>query len=142
MSKTQEFKERDRVEFTENYGPLVKKGDQGTAIAVYPATSGYAERHGASQLVHVKMDAGSVRVAFNSRMKPLVEAVEQEPKAQPVVIRIAVNNIIGSTEYPTVEAALEAAKAHGNNGDEFALFEVVKIADYRVEVSKTLVEKR
>jgi hypothetical protein len=66
------------------------------------------------------------------------EAVEAEPEAQPVHYRICVGTTIGTTEYPTQEAALDAAKLHGDDGEQFSIFEVVKIADYRVKVEKSL----
>lgn len=70
--------------------------------------------------------------------QPPVEAEEQEAEAQPVTFRICVGTTMGTTEYPSLEAAKEAALTHGNAKEEFSIFEVVKIADYRVKVTKEL----
>lgn len=66
------------------------------------------------------------------------ELIEQDAEAQPVTFRICVGNVIGSTEHKTLEAALAEAEIHGSNGEQFSVFEVVKIADYRVKVTKEI----
>lgn len=67
-----------------------------------------------------------------------VEAVEAEPEAQPVTYRICVGNVIGKTEYPSEESAKQAALLHGKDGEEFSIWEVVKVADFRVKVTKSV----
>ncbi|SAK95735.1 hypothetical protein AWB76_07184 [Caballeronia temeraria] len=69
---------------------------------------------------------------------PALEAVESEPEAQPVTYRICVNNTIGKTEYPSLEAAKAAALLHGSDGEEFSIWEVVQVAEYKVKVTKSL----
>lgn len=134
-----EFKVGDRVEFVEEYSKHAGLGDRGIVKAVMPGKSPYADSQGATQLCSVRMDSGEEVRAFNVRMK-LVEAVEAAPEPQPVTYRICVGNSIGTTEYPTQDAAKQAALLHGNDGEEFSIWEVVKVADYRVKVSKELEE--
>ena len=67
-----------------------------------------------------------------------IEAVEAEPEPQPVMYRICVDNRIGTTEYWSVEEAKAAALLHGEAEEEFSIWEVVKIADFRVKVKKSL----
>jgi co-chaperonin GroES (HSP10) len=67
-----------------------------------------------------------------------VQAVEQEPEARPVTYRICVDNKIGTTEYPSVAAAEQAAILHGKDGETFSIWETVMVADYRVKVTKSV----
>jgi hypothetical protein len=67
-----------------------------------------------------------------------VQAVEQEPEARPVTYRICVGTQIGTTEYPSVAAAEQAAILHGKDGETFSIWETVLVADYRVKVTKSL----
>jgi uncharacterized protein YodC (DUF2158 family) len=69
---------------------------------------------------------------------PAPVAIEQEPEPQPVTYRICVGSTIGKTEYPSLETAKAAALLHGKDGEEFSIWEVVKVADFRVKVTKSL----
>jgi hypothetical protein len=120
-----EFKVGDRVEFTEDYTDKTLTGTRAVITEVL------------GDVVGGTTDAGVNFSAFPRRLK-LVEAQEQEPEAQPVTYRICVGSNIGTTEYLSLEAAKEAALQHGNDKEEFSIFEVVKIADYRVKVEKSL----
>jgi hypothetical protein len=135
MSK-QEFKVGDRVEFVEDYVGLAKEGEQGTVKHVDEEWYTEDSRH-ATQLVKVELDSGIRTTCFNFRLK-IVEAEEQEAEPQPVTYRICVGSNIGTTEYLSLEAAKEAALQHGIDKEAFSIFEVVKIADYRVKVEKSL----
>jgi hypothetical protein len=127
-----EFHIGDRVELIEEYPYWADKGSRGTVTG--------AQKLG---IVYVDFDAGEKGLGtFTSRLKlvelEVAEAEEQEPEAQPVTYRICVGSNIGTTEYPSLEAAKEAALVHGNDKEEFSIFEVVKIVDYRVKVTKSL----
>ena len=69
----------------------------------------------------------------------------EEPEGEAVVpaapkdFRLAVDGKIGTTVYESLEAAKEAALKHGMKDEKFSIFEVVKIADYSVKVTKELV---
>jgi hypothetical protein len=49
-----------------------------------------------------------------------------------------VDNKIGTTEYPSVAAAEQAAILHGKDGETFSIWETVMVADYRVKVTKSV----
>jgi hypothetical protein len=136
------FRVGDRVEFTEDYGwnrgrPNAAVGDQGTVTGTENAEPGTD----AKQLVYADMDSGNLVSAFDFRMKhaeaPKV-AEESAPEPQPVTYRICVRNDIGKTEYPSEAAAREAALLHGKDGEEFSIWEVVMVAEYKVKVTKSL----
>jgi hypothetical protein len=55
-----------------------------------------------------------------------------------VTYRICVDNKIGTTEYPSVAAAEQAAILHGKDGETFSIWETVMVADYRVKVTKSV----
>ncbi len=71
----------------------------------------------------------------------IVPELTVENTPQPVHFRICVGTQIGTKEYPTLEAAKEAAVEHGNANEEFSIFEVVLIASYVVKAAKYLEEK-
>jgi len=155
------FAAGDRVEFVEKYS-TANKGDQGIVSSILDPEDG------PESIVVVHLDKGDVRQCYPSRLKHvpttetasaavldpafnsetapvdfdptpwLKKAVEVAVLAQPVTYRICINNRIGDVEYVTLEEAQEAARVHGENGEQFAIFEVVKIADYRVVVTKDL----
>lgn len=132
------FRVGDRVEFTDDYFGKARVGDQAVVTATF-----FDPKHSDDDLVDIRLDDGRKMGAYVWRLKHVpapvaIEAEEQEPEAQPVTYRIYVNNQIGKTEYPSLESAKAAALLHGNDGEEFSIWEVVKVADYRVKVTKGL----
>ena len=131
---TQLFAVGDRVEFVMDYAEYACEGDRGVVKAVEPENEGEGPDEA---LVHVDLRNGCPAIAaFAYRLKHVLEPADVD--AQPVTYRIAVGQTIGTTEYPSLEAAKEAALEHGSDKEEFSVFEVVKVADYRVKVTKDL----
>jgi hypothetical protein len=124
------FRVGDRVEFVEDYSSTLTMGVKATVT-----------RLGDDDILYVSADNGTLGSCFSMRVKhveEVVEGVEQEPEAQPVTYRICVGNQIGTTEYPSVAAAEQAAILHGKDGEQFSIWETVMVADYRVKVTKSL----
>lgn len=88
--------------------------------------------------VEVNLEGVRGRLFYEEDLELVPEIVEAEVEAQPVHYRICVGTVMGTTEYPSLEAAQDSAKLHGNHEEQFSIFEVVKIADYRVKVTKEL----
>jgi hypothetical protein len=124
------FRVGDRVEFVEDYSSTLTMGVKATVT-----------RLGDDDILYVSADNGTLGSCFSMRVKhveEVVEVVEQEPEPQPVTYRICVGTQIGTTEYPSVAAAEQAAILHGKDGETFSIWETVMVADYRVKVTKSL----
>jgi hypothetical protein len=124
------FRVGDRVEFVEDYSATLTRGVKGTVTGLSD-----------DGILYVSADNGTRGSCFSMRVKhveEVVEVVEQEAEPQPVTYRICVGSTIGKTEYPSLETAKAAALLHGKDGEEFSIWEVVKVADFRVKVTKSL----
>ncbi|MGC3025869.1 hypothetical protein ACPUER_12065 [Burkholderia sp. DN3021] len=160
MSKNQKFKAGDRVQFTTEYFNA-KVGDRGTVLdhdgdrdlahRLYDVVldkggktvccfnhrfigirEGFAEGDRVEFVEHYNRYSPAGSQGTVKRIPPAV-AVEAEPQPEPVTFRICVNGAIGTTEYATDEAAKQAGLQHGDVGEEFAIFEVVKVSSFRVQ---------
>lgn len=130
--KAQEFKVGDRIEFTEDYSIQATKGTTGIVTGIEPVAILDDDGRKATQLIHVDVDGGERHVGvFNIRLKL---AEENLP-----TFRISVGDKIGNVEYPSVEAAKEAAKLHGKKDEQFGIWEVKLLAEFSVKVTTELV---
>jgi hypothetical protein len=81
-------------------------------------------------------DSGKEACAYDIRMKRIDHAPTMV--GAPVTYRIETNGQIGNREYSCLGAAKDSAIEHGKNGETFSVWEVRKIADYRVKTTTEL----